>query len=67
MHTGPVSGEYKDGWKATKIEAPDFVCRVCKSDDVWYRGWESSCGGYDDTEYECRGCKRTWWVESSDS
>lgn len=67
MHTGPVVGEYVDGWKPTKAENPDFKCRKCGSDDIWYRKWESSDGAYDDVKYECRGCKRTWWIESSDS
>jgi hypothetical protein len=60
MHTGPVPGDFKDGWKPTKAENPVFKCRQCGSDDVWYRMWESSCGGYDDLNYECRGCKRSW-------
>lgn len=67
MHTGPVPGEYKDDWKPTKVDNPDFKCRKCGSDDIWYRNWESSDGAYDDVKYECRGCKRVWWVESSDS
>lgn len=60
-------GEYVDGWKPTKATHPDFKCRVCGSNDIWYRNWESSCSGYDDKKYECRGCKRTWWVESGDA
>jgi DNA-directed RNA polymerase subunit M/transcription elongation factor TFIIS len=67
MHTGPVPGEYTNAWKPTKVENPKFVCRKCGSDDVWYRKWESSCGGYDDTKYECRACERTWWVEGADA
>lgn len=67
MHTGPVPGEFQDEWKPTKTENPDFKCRVCGSDDIYYRNWESSDGAYDDVQYECRGCKRKWWVESSDS
>ena len=26
MHTGPVEGDYNDGWKPTKVEAPSFKC-----------------------------------------
>ncbi len=57
---------YKTDWKPTKAENPNFVCRICKSDDVWYRKWESSDEAHDDKEYECRGCNRNWWVDGSD-
>lgn len=70
MHTKPMAeseGTFGDEWKPTKAENPDFKCRKCGSDDIWYRVWDSSCGGYEDTKYECRGCKRTWWVESADA
>jgi DNA-directed RNA polymerase subunit M/transcription elongation factor TFIIS len=67
MHTGPVTGDYVDKWKPTKSENPNFKCSKCGSDDVWYAMWESSCGGYEDVNYECRACKRNWWVESADS
>ncbi len=56
-----------DDWKPTKAENPEFKCRVCGSNDVWYSIWESSCGGFEDVHYECRACKRDWWIESSDS
>lgn len=67
MHTGEVRGEYTADWRPTKATNPSFVCRVCGSDDVWFRSWESSCGGYDDTHYKCRGCQREWWVEGPDA
>lgn len=58
--------EYK-GMKPTKTENPNFRCRQCKSDDVFYRIVESFCGGYEDVNYHCRSCGRDWWVESSDA
>lgn len=61
MHTGPVEGKYTSDWKKS-----EYVCSCGKS-DVWRRSWESNCGGFDDTEYECRGCGLSWWVESSDA
>jgi hypothetical protein len=67
MHTGPVPGKFETEWKPTKTEDNTFFCRQCGSSDVWYRVWESSCGGYEDIKYECRGCGRTWWVESDDA
>ena len=53
MDTNPT-GSYSTDWKPTKLENPNFKCRRCQSDDVWYRNWESDCGGYEDTKYECR-------------
>jgi len=58
---------YLHDWKPTKPEAPDYKCRKCGSDNIWYRTWESSCGGYEDTHYRCRGCDRRWWFESADA
>jgi DNA-directed RNA polymerase subunit M/transcription elongation factor TFIIS len=51
-------------WRATKEETPNFVCRKCKSDNVWYR--MCSCEDYEDIEYNCRSCGRRWWFEGSD-
>ena len=57
---------YTTDWKPTKPENPKFVCRVCGSDDVWYRKWEDSeC--HQDLHYHCRGCGRKWWFEGIDS
>lgn len=62
-----MDGKYTCVWKPTKDENPMFKCRKCGSDNVWCREWESSCGGFEDVEYECRACKRSWWVESADA
>lgn len=35
--------------------------------DVYWREHESSCGGYDDTEFECRLCGHRWWIDGIDS
>jgi DNA-directed RNA polymerase subunit M/transcription elongation factor TFIIS len=67
MHTGPVPGEYTDGWRDCEITNPNFKCRKCGGKSIKYREWESSCGGYDDTKYACKDCGYSWWVESSDS
>lgn len=53
----------KVGFKPAKVENPDFVCRKCGSDDVWYA---ESDGDYDDVLYHCVGCNRRWWVEGAD-
>ncbi len=68
MHTKPMEdseGRYGKE-KPTCEENPDFKC-LCGSNNVWYRTWESSCGGYDDMKYTCRDCNRVWWVESADA
>lgn len=52
-------------WKPTKEEAPNFVCRKCGSNDIWYR--RCLCTDFEDIEYVCHGCKRTWWVEGADA
>ncbi len=50
-----------EGWK--KSETP---CRIC-SGVVLYRLWESSCGGYEDYNFKCKGCGKDWWVEGADA
>ena len=70
MHTAPMpesDGTFESDWKPTKPENPTFTCRACGSDNVWYRVWESSCGGYEDVKYHCRACGRVWWVEGADA
>jgi len=57
---------YTSDWKPVKSEDPDFKCRECGSDDVWYIIWESSDGGHEDYKYACHNCNRTWWYEGAD-
>lgn len=69
MHNLPMpesAGTFKD-WRPTKAEDPDFTCRKCGSDDVYYRDWDSNDGAYTDTKYLCHNCKRVWWVEGPDA
>lgn len=61
------TGDYTSDWKATKDTNPEFKCRECGSNDIVFREWESSCGGYEDYQYHCRGCDRKWWVEGADA
>jgi DNA-directed RNA polymerase subunit M/transcription elongation factor TFIIS len=60
-------GDFTTDWTPTKPEAPEFGCRACGSDDVWYRRWLSACGGFDDIAYECRTCGREWWIDGPDA
>lgn len=53
-------GEFND-WKLAKTP-----CRKCGG-QVRYRTWESSCGGYEDINYECTACHYEWWVDGIDS
>jgi DNA-directed RNA polymerase subunit M/transcription elongation factor TFIIS len=55
-----------DGWKPTKDENPNFVCVKCKSNNIYYRYWESHDGAHEDINYHCHNCDRSWWVEGSD-
>jgi DNA-directed RNA polymerase subunit M/transcription elongation factor TFIIS len=67
MHEGPVKGDYTSEWKKTEIVNSKFGCALCGSKEVFFRTWESACGGYDDTHYKCIECGHQWWVESDDS
>jgi len=53
-------------WKPTKEENPDFKCRKCGSNDILYRIVKSSDEAYEDINYKCQNCGRSWWYESSD-
>lgn len=75
MHSAPMSesdGEFRDDWRHATITNSEGIevgwpCRKCDGRNVYYREWESSCGGYDDIQYECRDCGRKWWVEGPDA
>jgi hypothetical protein len=70
LHVQPMSedqGEFRENWKPTLADNPYFRCQQCGSHDVWYRVWDSACGGFEDVKYNCRGCGRTWWCEGSDA
>lgn len=64
MHTKPMAdseGTFGD------CEEVNATCPKCNGGPVHVRVWESSCGGYEDHQYECRGCGHYWWVEGPDS
>lgn len=61
IHTGPVSGEFTGKAKPSKKPCPK--CNGA----LHYITWESSCGGYEDYQYECDDCGYTFWVEGPDS
>jgi transposase-like protein len=59
-----VPGDFADvNW----TPCPDMTCRKCAHADVARRKWESSCGGWEDWQYQCHHCDYTWWVEGIDS
>jgi DNA-directed RNA polymerase subunit RPC12/RpoP len=66
MNTRPVPGKYTTNWVEARITNPNFKCK-CGSKNIMFREWESSCGGFEDTQYKCMTCNYQWWVESSDS
>jgi RecJ-like exonuclease len=52
----------------TPSERPEVPCPKCSvPGQIEWRGWESSCGGYDDYKYRCNACGHTWWVEGPDA
>lgn len=56
-----AAGDFSDA------KVSDRPCRKCKSANVSYRVWESSCGGYEDCKYTCSSCGAMWWVDGCDS
>ena len=65
MHTKPMAesdGTFNE-WKLS-----DDPCKYCGVvGQCYWRTWESSDGGYDDENYECRACDKVWWVEGADA
>lgn len=57
-------GQPSGGWKPTKPENPSFKCRVCGSDEIFYRVIDDI---HDDLKYRCDGCGRTWISEGPDA
>ena len=52
----------------TPPSPPKYDCRKCKAtESVIAEGWDSSCGGYEDTKYTCTKCGHYWWVDGPDS
>ena len=66
MHTKPMAeskGTFQGGWKSVRN---GYKCS-CGSSNIKKKEWESSCGGYEDTKYECSDCNKVWWVDGPDS
>jgi len=57
----PIDYEPPSEWKQSLAKC------TCGSKDVKYRIHESSCGGYEDAEYHCMDCDKTWWVDGPDA
>lgn len=64
MHTQPMADS--DG-KFANMKPCEGKCLKCGKEEVGYREWESSCGGYEDYQYTCRACGHSWWVDGIDS
>ena len=59
----PIAFDPPNDWKpATRV-----TCRGCGGKNVRYRTHESSDGGYEDDEFKCLDCRKTWWVDGIDS
>jgi len=59
----------KDNWQpcAPHIDGSPRTCRSCNRPNIVWREHESSCGGWEDTEFKCTDCGYTWWVDGTDS
>lgn len=64
MHTQPMADS--DG-KFADMKPCEGTCHKCGKDELSYRVWASSCGGYEDYNYTCRACGHSWWVDGIDS
>ncbi len=68
MHSKPMpesSGTFQDDWQPS-----DRACPKCnQTGQVFWRLWESSCGGYEDEKFQCRNpeCRHVWWIDGIDS
>lgn len=52
----------KPEWKPATQE-----CQCGDGEQLEYRVVESSCGGYEDYQYRCKACGKTFWVDGVDS
>lgn len=48
--------------KSVAAEGYTFVCRSCKSHDLWYTKGETYDGAYDTYDYHCHACGYKWRV-----
>lgn len=51
----------------SKEVACDRQCLHCKSREMVYEVWESSCGGYEDYKYTCKKCGHGFWIDGPDA
>ena len=73
MHSRPMRDDEGtfDEWRPARAVLPGgaegpWPCSRCGGTRVRYRTWESRDGAYEDVQYECPDCPRTWWVEGDD-
>jgi DNA-directed RNA polymerase subunit M/transcription elongation factor TFIIS len=65
MHTNPMAetdGDFKRvGYEGT------ILCPECKRHTIYWRLWQSNCGGYVDVKYKCHApdCGHSWWVDGA--
>lgn len=48
--------------RSVKLENPNFLCKYCQSDDLWYTTSETLDGAYDKYHYHCHACTKKWTV-----
>ena len=58
-------GEFTTDWESQQMLER---CAGCDAEGwIWVRKWESDCGGFEDYQFRCFACGKTWWVEGPDS
>lgn len=61
-------GPWGRPWLATMDWSRARRCGRCGSAlAIRWRIWYSHDGAYEDSQYECLACGRTWWIDGIDS
>jgi hypothetical protein len=53
-------------WKKAISDEPWHPAPRCEKPDVWWRTCDDD-EGHEDYQYECRCCKKSWWVDGADA
>ena len=56
-----------EGKFTKESNAPVAKCPKCWEFAVYYKIFESNCGGFEDAKYTCAKCGHYWWIDGPDS
>lgn len=65
MHTKPMAES--EGNFSDMKPCEGKKCPKCGKEEIFYKVWESSCGGHEDYKFTCRACGHSWWIDGIDS